>query len=265
MVGAVQWSSGIEDAWSKVATFIPKFIGFLIVLIVGYIVVKMIAKALDTLLERVGFDKMVEKGGLKKVIDQTEYHPSDVIAKIAFVALMLLVLQMAFGLFGTNPVSTLIASVIAYLPKVIAAILIVVIAGALAAAVREILDASIGGLSYGKTLANGAAIAITVVGAFAALNELSIATAIVNGLFYALLAIVVGVTVLAVGIGGVQPMRTRWENVLARYDEEKPKMQHEMQGAKDRIAQRAQEVKDTAQAETQDQRSLGSSSLRSGR
>jgi signal transduction histidine kinase len=264
MLVTVQWSNGIEDAWSKVATFIPKFLGFLIVLIVGYIVVKMIAKALDKVLERVGFDKMVEKGGLKRVVDETDYHPSDVIAKIAFVALMLLVLQMAFGVFGANPVSDLLGSVIAYLPKVIAAILIVVIVGALAAAVREILDASIGGLSYGKTLANAAAIAITVVGAFAALNELAIATAIVNGLFFALLAIVVGVTVLAVGLGGVQPMRTRWENVLARYDEEKPKMQQEISGAKDRISQRAQEAGDKAQSESERARN-GSSTARSGR
>ncbi len=52
---AVSYSEGIEDAWAKVATFVPKFIGFLIVLIVGYFVAKAIGKVFDTVLERVGF------------------------------------------------------------------------------------------------------------------------------------------------------------------------------------------------------------------
>ena len=72
-------------------------------------------------------------------------------------------------------------------------------------------------------------------------NQLQIAPAIVTGLFYALLAIIVGVTVIAIGGGGIGPMRSRWENALAKYDEEKPKMQEASKGAKDRIAERAQQ------------------------
>lgn len=78
-------------------------------------------------------------------------------------------------------------------------------------------------------------------GAFAALNQLAIAPAIVTGLFYAMLAIVVGVTVIAVGGGGVRAMQTRWENVMRSYDEEKPRINQERQGAKERIRQRAEE------------------------
>ena len=171
-------------------------------------------------------------------------------AKIVFYALFLIVLQMAFGVFGTNPISDLLEGVIAYLPKVIAAILIIVIASAIAAAARELIDASLGGLSYGTTLANATGIAIVVVGIFAALNQLQIAPAIVNGLFYALLAIIVGSAVIAIGGGGIGPMRSRWENVLAKYDEEKPKLQQAAQGSKDRIAERAQQRTDQARSAT---------------
>lgn len=71
---------------------------------------------------------------------------------------------MAFGVFGSNPVSDLLAGVVSYLPKVIAAILIVVIVAAIAAAAREVISASVGGLSYGKALANGTSIGILTVG-----------------------------------------------------------------------------------------------------
>lgn len=238
---AVEWSQGIENAWSDIASFVPKFVGFLIILIIGYIVAKLIAKAVGAILERVGFDKAVERGGVKKALERSKFDASDLVGKIVFYALFLIVLTMAFGVFGDNPISDMLEGVIAYLPKVIAAILIIVIASAIGAAAREMLDATLGSLSYGKPLANGVGAAILVVGIFMALNQLQIAPAIVSGLFYALLAIIVGVTVIAVGGGGISPMRERWDNALSKYDAEKPKLQEASKGAKDRITQRAQE------------------------
>src|SRR5215218_2930356 len=220
----------------------------LVILLIGYFVAKLIAKAAGAILERVGFDRAVERGGIKKALDRSKYDASDILAKIIFYALFLIVLQMAFGVFGQNPISDLLEGVIAYLPKVIAAILIIVIAAAIAAAARELIDATLGGLSYGTALANVAGIAIVVVGIFAALNQLQIAPAIVNGLFYAVLAIIVGSAIIAIGGSGIAPMRSRWENALARYDEEKPKLQQAAKGSKDRIADRAQQRANQAQS-----------------
>ena len=247
---AVEWSQGIEDAWSNVATFVPKLLGFLVILIVGYFIAKLIAKAANAILERVGFDRAVERGGIKRALDRTKYDASDILGKIIFYALFLIVLQMAFGVFGPNPISDLLEGVIAYLPKVIAAILILVIAFAIAAAARELIDATLGGLSYGRALANVAGAAIVVVGVFAALDQLQIAPAIVTGLFYAMLAIIVGSAVIAIGGGGIYPMRARWERILTKYDDEKPNVQRAAQGSKERIAQRAQQRMDEAATAT---------------
>ncbi len=250
MIGAVKWSEGIQRGWNDTIKFVPRLFGFLIVLVVGYLIAKAISKALNAILERVGFDKAVERGGIKKALAQSKYDASDIVAKLIFYALFLLVLQMAFGVFGPNPISDLIRSVIAYLPRVIVAVIIIVVASAIGAAVRELIDASLGGLSYGKTLGTAAGTAILVIGLFAALNELLIAPAIVTGLFYAILAIIVGSAVIAIGGGGIQPMRERWTNVLTKYDEEKPKVQQASQGAKERIQQRAQQRLDQAKQTT---------------
>ena len=247
---AVDYQQGFSDAWSRVAEFIPKFFGFLIILLIGYIIAKAIGKIVDKVLERVGFDRAVERGGIKKALAQSKYDASSILGKLVFYALFLIVLQMAFGVFGTNPVSDLLTRVIAYLPKVVAAILIIVIASAIGAAVREIVKASLGGLSYGSGLANAAGTAILVIGVFAALDQLEIAPAIVTGLFYALLAVIAGSAIIAIGGGGILPMRQRWQDMLSRYDEEKPKVLDEMQGAKGRIENRAHEV--AAKARTTD-------------
>src|SRR5438067_2533293 len=113
MFPTVDWGNGISDAWSKVAAFAPKFAGFLVILFVGYFVAKALGKVVDRVLERVGFDNLVERGGVKKALSKSKYDASDIIGKIVFWGAFLFVLQLAFGLFGTNPVSTLLAGVIA--------------------------------------------------------------------------------------------------------------------------------------------------------
>ena len=257
VLAAIEWNRGVEDAWAKVATFVPKLVGFLAILVIGYFIAKLIAKAADAVLERVGFDKAVERGGVKQALAKSNYDASDIVSKVVFYGLFLVVLQMAFGVFGPNPISALIAGVIAYLPKVVAAIIIVVVAAAIAAAAKELIQASLGGLSYGSTLASVAGIAIIAVGAFAALNQLQVAPAIVNGLFYAVLAIVAGSAIIAIGGGGIRPMQQRWEQTLQRYDDEKPKVRQEAQGASDRIAQRAQEVKGKAKTDLDTSKTTG--------
>jgi len=170
---------------------------------------------------------------------------------------MLIVLQMAFGVFGPNPVSDLLEGVIAYLPKVIAAMLIIVVAFAIAAVVKELIEATLGGLSYGRSLAFAASIAIMVVGVFAALDQLQIAPAIVTGLFYAVLITVSGIAVIAIGGAGIVPMRARWESMLRRYDEEKQNVRQAGQGATDRIQDRYEQREDQATSAAQGQQGGG--------
>ncbi|MBW3573333.1 MAG: hypothetical protein KY450_00495 [Actinobacteria bacterium] len=241
LVAAVELSRGIEEAWANVAAFFPKFVAFLLILVVGIFIAKALAKAADKILERVGFDQAVERGGVKQALSKSQYDASDIVGKIIYYALVLFVLQFAFGVFGPNPVSDLITGVIGFLPRVFAAIVIVVVGAAIAAAVKELLEAALGGLSYGKALAVSASVAILTVAGFAALSQLRIAPAIVNGLFYALLAIVVGSAVIAIGGGGIQPMRSKWEQALGKLEEESQAVRRESAGAGERIQGRMEQ------------------------
>ncbi|CAN5853177.1 MAG: mechanosensitive ion channel family protein [Acidimicrobiia bacterium] len=235
---------GLEDAWARIAVFLPKLAGFLLILIIGYFIAKLLGTAFDKVLERVGFDRAVERGGVKRALARTKYDASDLVGKLVFYVLFLFVLQLAFGVFGPNPISDLIQGIIAYLPKVVVAILIIVIASAIAAAVRELTDAALGGLSYGRILSNIAGGAILTVGVFAAISQLEIAPDIVNALFYAILVLLVGTLVVAIGGGGIQPMRERWNRALTRLDEELPKARQELEGADDRVEDRIKQAKD---------------------
>ena len=66
-------------------------------------------------------------------------------------------------------------AVVAWLPKAIVAIIIIVIASAIARVVKDLINGAIGGLSYGPFLAGAAAVIIIALGAIAAVNQVGIA------------------------------------------------------------------------------------------
>ena len=224
MTEAINYHTGVENAWSNIVTFVPKFIVFLIILIVGYLIAKAVAKILTRVLQRVGFDRVVERGGVQRVLANSQYDAAGILARIVYYAIMLFVLSTAFGVFGPNPISDYLHAIVAYLPLVFVAIVIVIIAAAIAAAARTLVLNTLSGLSYATVLANCAAGLILAFGVIAALDQLDIATNVVNAVLYAALAALVGVIVVAVGGGGIRTMSHRWELVAAKYDEEKPRI-----------------------------------------
>jgi hypothetical protein len=226
---AVDFQGGIERAWSNVATFVPKLAAALVILLVGYLVAKALASILNKVLERVGFDRMVERGGVRQVLARSKYDPSDLLARLVFWTIMLFVLQLAFGVFGANPISDLLRGLIAYLPNVFVAIVILVIAAAVARAVTDLVANLLGAMQGGQLLAKGAGIAVLVFAAFAALDQLQIAPRIVTGLWYALLAGVVGSVIVAVGGGGIRPMQRYWERAAGRAEQRAPELRQQVQ------------------------------------
>ena len=230
---AVDYQGGIENAWSNVATFVPKLLAALAILLVGYLVARVVAGILNKVLERVGFDRVVERGGVRQVLARSKYDPSDILAKLVFWTIMLLVLQLAFGVFGSNPVSDLLRGLIAYLPNVFVAILILVIAAAIARAVTDLLANLLSSVQGGQVLAKGAGIAILVFAVFAALDQLQIAPRIVTGLWYAILAAVVGSVVVAVGGGGIRTMQRYWERAVGRAESRGPELRDQVRTSAD--------------------------------
>jgi hypothetical protein len=164
---------------------------------------------------------------------------------------MLFVLQLAFGVFGPNPISELITAIIAFLPRLIVAVIIVVVASAVAAAVRTLIEGSIGGLSYGKTLANIAAVFILGLGVIAALNQVGVATTVTTPVLIAVLATIAGVVIVGVGGGLIKPMQSRWESYLTTAEQEAPKVKAHVDNAPG-VKEQAQAAQDRARTTYQD-------------
>lgn len=220
-VRAVDWQGGVSDAWTTVATFIPKLLFFFIVLIVGYFLAKIVAKVVDGILERVGFDRAVERGGIKQALAKSKYDASDLVAKLVKYAIILFTLVIAFNVFGPNPISQLLQDVIAFLPSLIVAIVIIVVAAAIAKVVKDLISNTLGGLSYGNVIANIASVFILFLGIVAALNQVGVATTVTTPVLITILATIGGVIVVGAGGGLIRPMQSRWEQWLNSAEQEK--------------------------------------------
>ena len=201
---------------------VPKALAFVAILVVGWLAARAVRALVAKALDRIGFDRFVERGGVKAALARSRYDASDIVAKLAFYAVLLIALQLAFGIWGPNPVSALITAVVAWLPRAFVAIVIVVVAAAIARAVREVVGSALGGLSYGRFLAGAASTMILALGAIAALNQIGVATTVTTPVLIAVLATIGGVVVVGVGGGLVRPMQDRWERWLTRAEDEAP-------------------------------------------
>jgi hypothetical protein len=212
----------LSDGLRTVVTFVPKFIAFIAILVIGYFVAKALAKVVDKVLERVGFDRAVERGGVGQALARSKYDASDLVAKFIYYALLLFTLQLAFGIWGPNPVSDLLKGVVSWLPKAAVAIIIVVVAAAIANAVKDLITGSLGGLSYGRLVANIAAAFIIGLGVIAALTQIGIAVAVTVPVLIAVLATIGGILIVGVGGGLVRPMQERWTRWLDQAEQQAP-------------------------------------------
>lgn len=221
-LAAVDISGGISSAWTTVAEFVPKLLAFLVIFVIGWIIAKVLEKVVQKVLQKVGFDRVVERGGIKQMLERGRYDASSLIAKVVYYAVLLITLEVAFGVFGPNPISTVLTAVVGWLPKLIVAMLIVVIVGAIARVARDLVSGALSGLSYGRMLGTVVSIFIWGLGIIAALNQMGIATAVTTPVLITVLATLGGVVVVGMGGGLIRPMQQRWETWIGRAESQLP-------------------------------------------
>ncbi|HEX2145754.1 MAG TPA: hypothetical protein VHG10_14735 [Glycomyces sp.] len=216
-------SQSFQNMLDSVVAFLPRALAFLAILVIGWIISKWIGKLVGKLLHKVGLDKAGDRSGLRRFTGNFEL--SDLLGRVIYYMLLLFTLQLAFGAFGNNPVSTLLNQLVGWLPQLFVALVIVVVAFAIANAVHGIVSGTLSETSYGNTVARISQVAIIFFGAVAAFGQIGIATTVTTPIMWTVLAMLGGVVIVGVGGGLVMPMRERWERMLASAENEAGKMQ----------------------------------------
>jgi hypothetical protein len=190
----------LQNALSTFLSYLPQLVGAIVILIIGYIVARILQAVVGRVLQGVGFDGWMERGGIKQFFDraQTNYTPATVIGRLVFWFVFIIFLTMAADALGIPQVSGVLGQLIAFIPSIIAAILILILAALLATFVSGIVRGATGS----NVLASVARYAIIVYAVFAAITELGIAVSLTAPTFLILLGAVALAAAIAFGIGG---------------------------------------------------------------
>src|SRR5579875_3375406 len=203
-LGAAIWSS-ISSALNLAFSFVPKLVGFLLVLLIGWIVASLLAKAVTFLLKRIGFERMAERIGLNRLEQRLgmRMDAATLLGKIVFWFVFLIFLIPAFNSLGLPTVSNIL--------QVFVAVLVLFLGTLLAAFVADIVRGALSGgrLGNASIIANIARGAIIGFAALMALYQLQIAPAIIETLFTAVVGALALAFGLAFGLGGRESAQ-RW-------------------------------------------------------
>ena len=191
-------SQRLEEGIRQIVLFLPRLLAALGILMAGFAIAKMVERGTDVFLHKIGFDRWMQEGGVTEALERagTRLDPASVIAKLTFWTVMLLVILLAADALGIQAVNALFAELVAYIPNVIAAVIVLVLGIVLGEFVKDLVLASAGGLPGGPTLGRSAKAAVILLAVFMALEQLDIAQDIVLVFFIA----VVGAGALAAGI-----------------------------------------------------------------
>lgn len=236
-VQAIEWGTGLSDAWTSVANFVPKLLAFLVVFIIGWLIAKAVSKAVGLLLDKIGFARLIERAGIDKFLQSANVTPASLLTKLIYYFILLIALQLALTAFGpANPVSEIVNKIVLFLPKAIVALVIIIIVAAIASAVKKLLEEALGGLSYGDLLAKIVAGFIIALGVIAALGQVGIGTAVTTPVLVTVLATIGGVVIVGVGGGLINPMRERWESWLTQLSEDTKRVKEDRETKKAALA-----------------------------
>jgi hypothetical protein len=185
---------------------IPKVIGFAVILIVGWIIASLIATAVAALLRAVKFNDLAQRSGFSSFVQKTGIRTdaAGALAAIAKWFVRLIVLVVAFDALGLPAVSQVIQQLLLWIPNLVVALVVLVLAGLAANAVHALVrgataQAGLGNPDLLAGIARGAIWAFAIV---IAVNQLGIATTLINTLFMATVGAVALALGLAFGLGG---------------------------------------------------------------
>lgn len=220
---AMNVSDSLQKASDSFFNFLPNLVGFLVILLVGFIVAKIVAGVVAKLLEKAGLDRRLAETDSGRFVENAMPKTSVArgIGRVVFWLVFGFFLVAAVSALHLTSVTVFMNRVLAYLPNVIVAILIFVIAALLASAASKAIERTMGGSPMGKIAATVAPALIMVIAMFMILVQLRIAPQIVEIAFAATMGALALGLALAFGLGGRPVAQDMLEDAYRKGREER--------------------------------------------
>ncbi|MGD9720452.1 MAG: mechanosensitive ion channel domain-containing protein [Pirellulales bacterium] len=198
--------ASFQNAWEQTISIAPQIVAMVVVIVVGYVVARFVGKAIATLAEKLGLQSAADQSGLADSMHRMglQRNVPAIIGTIVFWLLMCVFLMAAFNILGLQAVSEAMQAIVAYIPKLLVATVVIVVGLLLATFLRGVVATSADrvGLSYAEYLANGCYYVFALLTFIAAFNQLGLEFKLLEQLILiAAGAVAVGFA-LSFGLGG---------------------------------------------------------------
>lgn len=204
------WSTvtlrALFSTWESFVAFLPKMVGSLVVFLIGWFVSVGFGKLVSEVLKKLKFDKIFERAGWKEALEKAEVkvRPSEFMGGICKWILVIVFLLASVEILGFVQLANFVSNIVTWLPNLIVAVIIFVVAVILTDIIEKLIKASVKkmDIGYAGFLGTSAKFAIYIFALLAMLSQLGITPAIVQTLvtgFVGMVSIAFG---LAFGLGG---------------------------------------------------------------
>jgi hypothetical protein len=225
----------INDFFTELFAWLPRVVGALVVLIIGYFVAKALGRLIGRVLERIGLDRWVERGFGGSQVSRVVSSPSQLLGTVAFWLIFIAAISIAVDILGINALEDAVRAVWDYIPNVLAALAILLLAAVLAGAVARLIRRAMPDSGMGRILGTVAPLLIMAIAVFMALEQLEIASNIVVITYASLMGAAALGMALAFGLGGRDVAAEMLQGAYVRGKQSMPQVRREVQDAQERL------------------------------
>ena len=190
---------------ARVASFLPTLLGVFVILIIGWIVAGILKNLVVKLLKLIQLDTATEKAGLGDVLRRGGIRQtlSELVGVLIYWLVMLMVFMTALNALGMTVAASLLDKVIMYIPNVIAAMFILSLGIFFSSMIGTVVRtaSSNAGITQAKFLGQLTQVVIMIFAIMITLEQLNIASSVLNLAINIVLASIGLAFALAVGLG----------------------------------------------------------------
>lgn len=228
----MDFGNSVQTGFDRFFGFLPNLLGFIVLLIVGYIIAKVLSALVAKLLQKAGIDRTLSESQGGRFVDRMlpGASASRGLARVVFWLVFAFFIVAGIGALGINALTVFMNEVLAYLPNILVAIIIFIVAALVAGVAGTAASRIMGDTPTGRIVGTVVPALVMVIATFMILDQLKIAHSIVTIAFAAtMFAIALGLA-LAFGLGGRDVARSMLEDAYRRGREERERMRSESMG-----------------------------------
>ena len=246
----------LQSAFTTFMNFLPQLLGALVVLIIGYLIAKILDKVITKLLRKAKLDARLTSNSGGQFVEKVSPggSPAALVGAVVFWVIMVFVISSAIGTLGIPALTAFMVLALSYLPNVLAALLIFIVAAAVSGAIAGLAHRTMGDTPTGRVVRAVGPALVMAIAIFMILTQLGIAPVIVTATYIALVGGIALASALAFGLGGREAAADMVNSGYRKAQEQSDSVRQDAELARERGAQHVRATADERVGERVDPR-----------